>query len=167
MGRNIDDLDINRTRFNSLDEFNQSHKRLNRPKKREPQMEEKRKLTIYDYIAETRPADSHFIINKYGKYRRARNPEELAYQLKDFVRTFGDKGLLALAEIHPDRDLIEIECRECKRKPKPAPLKEPQTKDKRIYHNASGDNNNNNSNADKILIFGGLILVAVAILMRK
>ena len=127
-----------------------------------------RKITIYDYIAETKPADSHFIINKYGKYRRARNPEELAYQLKDFVRTFGDKGLLELAKIHPDRDLIEIECRGCKSHTKAKPLvekvKEPRTR--RVYYNADGKGAKDGQET-KLLIIGSLMLIALTIIMKK
>ena len=155
--------------YNELDDFNNN---FNKPRYIEPVeddlMEEPRTLTIYEYIAETKPADSHFLINKFGKYRRARDPKELAYQLRDFVRTFGDKGLKALAEIHPDRDLIEIECRGCKehKKMKPEPIKEPRTKEI-IYHNASGNNNEGGDRDNKMLIFGGLLLVAVAILMGK
>ena len=67
------------------------------------------KITIYDYIAEKVPANAHFLINKFGKYRRARNSRELAYQLKDFVRTFGEKGLRELCKIHPDKKLIELD----------------------------------------------------------
>jgi hypothetical protein len=154
---------------NELDEF---HRNFTNPKpriKELPEPEPMRTITIYDYIAETKPADSHFLINKFGKYRRARDPQELAYQLKDFVRTFGDKGLRALAEIHPDRELIEIECRGCKSKPKlkPETKTEPQTiKKEVIYHNASGNNASEN-NTDKFLIIGGLILCCIALIMKK
>ena len=74
----------------------------------------RKKITIYDYIADKVPANAHFLINKYGKYRRARNSKELAYQLKDFVRTFGETGLRELCKIHPDKKLVELDCDVCK-----------------------------------------------------
>ena len=164
---------INDENYNELDEFNNSFSfggKKPRPVRREKKPILKRNITIYDYIAETRPADSHFIINKYGKYRRARNKEELAYQLKDFVRTFGDKGLKELAKIHPDRELVEIECRGCAEHKRSKPVievKERPEKEKIIYHNASGDGGREKGTDNKILIFGGMLLLAVAILMRK
>ena len=95
---------------------------------------------------------------------------ELFDQLKDFVRTFGDKGLKELAKIHPDRELVEIECRGCAEHKRSKPVievKERPEKEKIIYHNASGDGGREKGTDNKILIFGGMLLLAVAILMRK
>jgi hypothetical protein len=165
----MEDFDLHSGGFDGFNEqFNQSKQRRMQKKsrlreRREP--EHRGKLTMYDYLAETRPADSHNLINQFGKYRRARNTEELAYQLKDFVRTFGEKGIKEIAKIHPDRDLLEMECRACevtRKKPKPPRERE------YIYHNAdgNGNKNNNESGSEKMLIFGGLIFVAVAILTK-
>jgi hypothetical protein len=152
---------------NELDDFHNSFNGFDRPRRRrrKPMPRPKVKYTMYDYIAERSPADSHILINKFGKYRRARNPEELAYQLKDFVRTFGDKGLIELSKIHPDRDLIELECRGCKEQKR----KKPEVREKVVYSNADGNSGNNNtqSSDSKMLVFGGLMMVAFAILTIK
>ena len=40
------------------------------------------KITIYRYIASTRPMDSHDLLNRYGRYRRARNEKELEQKME-------------------------------------------------------------------------------------
>ena len=135
------------------------------------------RITIYDYIAEKVPANAHFLINKFGKYRRARNSRELAYQLKDFVRTFGENGLRELCKIHPDKKLIELDCNVCKNhtcKPivkeviKEVPVRE-KTPNPQVYYNASGEEAiiKQNTNEGKVFIFLGFVILAVAILYKK
>ena len=133
------------------------------------------KITIYDYIAQNKPADAHFIINKFGKYRRARNSRELAYQLKDFVRSFGEKGLREICKIHPDKKLVELECERCKGhtcKPivkeviKEVPIRE-KTPTPPVYYNASGEQIQKDANEGRVFIFLGFVILAVAILNKK
>ena len=125
------------------------------------------KITLYEYLASSVPSDAHFVINKYGNYRRARDKRELEYQLKNFVKQFGENGLNALAEIHPDKQLIQMNCENCKTK------KEIKVDSK--FANASGtetDLKAKELRADQIknsqiLIFGGMILMAFAIMIIK
>ncbi len=135
----------------------------------------RKKITIYDYIADKVPANAHFLINKYGKYRRARNSRELAYQLKDFVRTFGETGLRELCKIHPDKKLVELDCDVCKNhtcKPiikeviKEVPVRE-KTPTPQAYYNASGDEIRQNANEGRVFIFLGFVILGVAILYKK
>ena len=132
-----------------------------------------KKITIYEYIAERVPADAHFLINKFGKYRRARNTKELAYQLRNFVRTFGENGLRELSKIHPDKKLVELECINCKtRKPiikeviKEVPIKETPTP---AYRNASGDEIEiqRQSNEGRLFIYLGFVILGIAIILKK
>ena len=141
------------------------------------------KITIYSYLASRVPSDAHYVINKYGKYRRARNARELEYQLKDFVKTFGDNGLKELANIHPDRHLLELHCAKCSNADKKnndmSSLLEAQSK---MMLNASGNNNAAPAaspppadNTDKIvgkvnnnmLIMGGFVIMAVALIVKR
>ena len=131
------------------------------------------KLTIYEYIAERKPADAHFVINKFGRYRRARNSRELSYQLRDFVRTFGEKALRELSKIHPDKELVALECVKCKtQKPiikeviKEVPIRE-KTPTPPVYYNASGEQIQKDANEGRIFIFLGFVILAVAILNKK
>lgn len=133
-----------------------------------------RSLTIYEYIARRVPADAHFTINKFGKYRRARNTRELEGQLKNFVRTFGDNGLKEIAKIHPDRSLVEIECRNCKEhkdnfnSPPPPPPPPPKPETKIIYRNLLGDERDiQRQNTTQLIVFGGFLLMAVALIYKK
>jgi|TARA_R110001599_G_scaffold171331_4_gene361949 hypothetical protein len=164
------DIDL---KDNSFDNFNRKLSRRSMPKKRRPQRERKRvKTTIYDYLASRVPADAYFVLSKFGKYRRARDERELAYQLRDFVRTFGEKGLNELAQIHPDRKLLEIHCSSCKKK---SEMKRErmynfiEQKDIMEYNNASGNKNvptEKDSNS-KMLILGGFILMGIALIVKK
>lgn len=139
------------------------------------------KITLYKYLANRVPAEAHMTINRYGNYRKARSAGELEFQLKDFVKKFGDRGLLALAEIHPDRPIIEAECTSCSQKDKEigtlvALTKEkPESKDSNNeFLNAVGDLKNEmkqermvkSINTNMILI-GGFVLMGVALMLKK
>lgn len=51
----------------------------------------------------TDKANKFLLLAGYGP---SRNPEEIAYKLNDYIAKFGEEALAALAEIHPDRDVI-------------------------------------------------------------
>jgi hypothetical protein len=135
------------------------------------------KITIYDYIAERVPSDAHFLINKYGKYRKARDSRELSYQLKDFIRTFGEKGLNELAQIHPDKHLLQVNCDSCEKN------KRLLEEEKKSYFNAQrmfgfnakgGNENNQKDNTEKVvgrvnanmLVMAGFVLMGVALIVK-
>jgi len=130
----------------------------------------KDKITIYDYIASRVPSDAHFLINKYGKYRRARDQRELAYQLKDFVRTFGENGLNELAKIHPDKNLINSHCESCETNKKllaEEKYKMENTERFLRFSNADGGGNKApKDNSNKMLITSGFILMGIALIMK-
>lgn len=171
----MSDIDL---KDNAFDNFNLSQKvKRNRvPVKRRPQRRRKRqKTTIYDYLASRVPADAYFVLSKFGKYRRARDERELSYQLRDFVRTFGEKGLNELAQIHPDRKLLEFHCESCKKK---SEMKRErmynfiEQKDIMEYNNASGKGQFQKTPPDKdsnskMLIAGGFVLMALALIVKK
>jgi hypothetical protein len=134
-------------------------------------MAKKEKITIYDYVASVSPAEAHFLINKFGSYRKARDERELAYQLKTFVREFGENGLRELAKIHPDRELIEIECRECEIKDKEkSNFVQPTLTHSPLphYSNMSGEDKGSESKIDgKLIVLGAFVIMAVALIMEK
>jgi hypothetical protein len=122
-----------------------------------------KKITIYEYFAHNCPADSYNVISKDGDYRRPQSTEELEGQLKDYVNKNGEKGLLALAKVHPDSELVKMVC-DCQ-------TKKTETKEK--FSNANGGNSNipdaqaEQINLAKMMIFGGFILVGIALIMKK
>jgi len=135
-----------------------------------------KKISFYEYLATNVPSDAHFVINRFGSYRRARNPQELEGQLKNFVKVYGENGLNALAEIHPDKKLLELNCEVCKDKN----FSNFNTNGAVQYENglpnrfinANGESAVDKLRADQIrmsqyLIFGGMTLVALAIILRK
>ena len=164
--------------YNSFDAFD---KEFNRPQRRKIERavpQARKRITIYEYLASRVPSDAHYTINKFGKYRRARNERELEYQLKDFVKTFGDNGLKELANIHPDKDLLQIHCKKCsdidRKNNDMSSLMEAQSK---MMLNASGGQSPATppvDNTDKIvrkvnanmLVMGGFVIMAVALIIK-
>ena len=140
-------------------------------RKRNPKIRKRNKITFYEYLASSVPSDAHFVINKFDNYRRARDKRELEYQLKNFVKQFGQNGLNALAEIHPDKELLAINCKSCKQMKDKEKFKEEIGKK---FHNVEGDiekqtkvlRDEQIKNAN-ILIFGGMILIAFALIIKK
>ena len=61
--------------------------------------------------------------------------------------------------------MIEIECRGCEENRR----KKPEVKEKIVYSNADGNSGNNNTKDTdgKLLVFGGLLFVALAIMVKK
>jgi hypothetical protein len=62
-------------------------------------------ITLYDYLAYNVPSDCNYLLSRFN-YPASENEEELVTNLKDFVRNYNYEALDALAEIHPDFDLI-------------------------------------------------------------
>jgi hypothetical protein len=126
-----------------------------------------KKITIYEYFANNCPQDAYDLLSQEGgNYQRPQTPQELEGQLKDYVNKNGEKGLLKLAEIHPDKELITMVC-DCKK-----------TKNKSVaekkdnFSNANGNSNISDSQSEqinlaKMMIFGGFILVGIALIMKK
>ena len=119
-------------------------------------------ITIYEYYAYSCPQEAYDLLSKDGGYQRPQSPDELESQLKDYVNKNGEKGLKALAEIHPDKDLIKSVC-ECSKN---------KVEKKENFSNASGNTNIPDSQAEqvnlaKMMIFGGFILVGIALIMKK
>jgi hypothetical protein len=119
-----------------------------------------RKITIYDYLASNVPQSAFDIISEGNKIPKPKNSHELSVQLKKYVTKNGETGLLRLAEIHPDRELIEtISIHN---------IKEESKKDN--FSNLSGSVSEKDKeyvNSTKILMVGGFILIGLAIIMTK
>jgi hypothetical protein len=102
------------------------------------------------------------VISKDGNYSRPQSTEELEGQLKDYVNKNGEKGLLALAKVHPDSELVKMVC-DCQTT---------KTKPTEKFSNVSGNSNIPDAQAEqinlaKMMIFGGFILVGIALIMKK
>ena len=124
-------------------------------------------ITIYEYIATNVPNDASILINQFGgSYRKARDVKELESQLKHFVKTNGSKGLMALANIHPDKELIQQTLEE---------NAGGAIKEKLPFSNATGDAGNNNIpnltqesiNLSRMMIYGSFLLIGLALVMKK
>jgi len=125
-------------------------------------------ITIYEYFAHNCPQDAYAILsNDAGSdYRRPQTPQELEGQLKAYVNKNGEKGLLKLAEIHPDKELITMVC-DCQKTKTNSVVEK-----KENFLNANGNSNISDSQSEqinlaKMMIFGGFILVGIALIMKK
>jgi len=131
-----------------------------------------KKITLYRYLATNVPSDSHFILNKFGSYQKAKNIDELENQLKSFVNTYGSNGLKALSEIHPDRELIENDCQTCIGKEEVIKsLKKDKEKEKeQFFYNATGSGDDDkivSKISNNMFIVGGFVVLAVALLIKQ
>jgi hypothetical protein len=124
----------------------------------------RKKITIYQYIASSVPNDAYALLNKYGKYNRAKDERELVAQLKEFVRENGSMGLMALAQIHPDKDLILQSMEEDGKK--------------ESFSNANGSSeatktttlpkdNQEQITMSKLMIYGSFLLIGLALVIKK
>lgn len=137
----------------------------------------KEKLTMYSYLAEKVPSDCHYVLNKFSSYRKARNSKELENQIKHFVRNGGANALQSLAEIHPDRELLELSCTNCKTKEtkileltSTKELKNTILADRNTFYNATGVNSEEkmvNKMAINSVVIGGFVLMGIALMIKK
>ena len=119
-------------------------------------------ITIYEYYAYSCPQEAYDLLSKDGGYQRPQSPDELESQLKDYVNKNGEKGLKELAEIHPDKDLIKSVC-ECSQN---------KAEKKDNFSNATGNSAIKDSESEqislaKMMIFGGFVLVGIALIMKR
>lgn len=141
-------------------------------------------MTMYKYLSEKVPSDCHYVLNKFGSYNKARNSNELENQLKHFIRNGGANALQSLAEIHPDRTLLEGGCTNCKVKEtkileltSTKELKDTILNDRNTFYNATGMSTNTstenkeekmvNKMAINSVVIGGFILMGVALIIKK
>lgn len=65
------------------------------------------KISLYEYLANNCPAAAKEVIEGFGyKVNRVRTVQDMVVCIKQLVRQEGEEALVALAEIHPDRELI-------------------------------------------------------------
>ena len=64
-------------------------------------------ITLYEYLACNVPTECQNILNRYD-VPPSSTVEELTENLKAYVRVQGEEGLQDLAEIHPDKELMDL-----------------------------------------------------------
>ena len=130
-------------------------------------------ISIYKYIASSKPFDAYALISKTGGYKKPEDVDELEAQMKHWVRQNGSQGLMQLAKIHPDRELIVDMFKETDSRLR-NDLISP------TYNNMSGNNlvatepsttttitkqENETISLSKMMIWGSVVLISVAIIM--
>jgi len=116
-------------------------------------------VTIYDYLATNVPSDAFEVIRQGRNMTKPRSSEELSAQIRKYVTDNGEMALLDLAQIHPDRELIEA-----------ISIKIPETQKNDNFSNLSGNvasTDKDYVNSTKLLMIGGFILIGLAIIMTK
>jgi len=61
-------------------------------------------MTMYDYIAQSNPRGAKALIESFGY--RVTNPKTMGQNLRMLVAQEGESALIAVAQMHPDKDLI-------------------------------------------------------------
>ena len=132
---------------------------------------------MFKYLSEKVPNDCHYILNKYGSYEKAKSSSALENQIKHFVRNGGSNALQSLAEIHPDRELLEGGCTNCKIKEtkileltSTKELKDTILNDKNNFYNASGVDKEEkmlNKMTINSVVVGGFLLMGIALMIKK
>lgn len=127
----------------------------------------KKRITIYDYIASNVPNDAFILMSKSGNVTKAKDEKELVEQLKTFVRKNGSMGLMALAQIHPDKELIE------------QLIAENSIDESKKYSNASGsetttqtatkitDEQKETISLSRMMIYGSFLLIGLALVIKN
>jgi hypothetical protein len=131
-----------------------------------------RKITIYDYIASSVPADAYSLLKANG-YPKPQNHHDLVAELKDYVRKNKETALIEIANIHPDKELI-VETLETndssssESKANDNSISEPKSS----YMNATGDATNipqstqETINMSKLMIYGSFVLIGLALVLK-
>lgn len=66
-----------------------------------------KRIPLSSYIAWNNPAGAKAVIESFGyQVHNVRGQDDLSQCVNQFVNREGEKGLRALAKVHPDRDLI-------------------------------------------------------------
>jgi hypothetical protein len=126
-------------------------------------------MTVYQYTALKNPRGAADVVYHYG-LKPERNPKVLADQLAHCVRKNGNEALEQVASIHPDLPLFQKQLDGFKEKYK-----------KESMSNACGCSNFSNANGEpttstptndtenrkETLIIGGIIVLALALIMKK
>ena len=133
-----------------------------------------RKITIYDYIASSVPADAYALIKSNG-YPKPRNHHDLVAELKDYVKQNGESALMEIGKIHPDKELIGqcIEEEEGDNSSESNDKSNSSCSESKSFLNATGDVTNISQatqetiNLSKVMIFGSFILIGLALVLKN
>lgn len=130
-------------------------------------------MTLYQYTALHNPMDSARLISSYG-IRPQMHPKVLALQLAEIVKKDGQPALEKVADIHPDMQLFQKKFDDMKLKAK-----------EETHSNACGCESHSNATGQNIksdvedikskesntktemLIIGGIVLGALALILKK
>jgi hypothetical protein len=133
-----------------------------------------KKITIYDYIASSVPADAVALVSSNG-YPKPRNHHDLVAELKDYVKQNGESALMEIGKIHPDKELIGqcIEEEEGDNSSESNDKSNSSSSESKSFLNATGDVTNISQatqetiNLSKVMIFGSFILIGLALVLKN
>lgn len=131
-------------------------------------------MNYYNYLALENPMGCASLLSEYG-VKPARNVKQLSKQLSQCVNDNGEECLYKTTLIHPDRELmmeafnVEKEKKEVKKEPDYSNANANGQEIKKVieqigFSNAIGDAQNKKT---ELLIVGGVVLIALALILNK
>jgi len=64
-----------------------------------------RKIALYEYVGRNNTKDAMHLMRRFG-LRQPKNVKEVILGLKEIIRVKGKEGVIEIAKIHPDKNLI-------------------------------------------------------------
>lgn len=127
-------------------------------------------MTLYDYCAIKNPRGAADVVSSYGIKPSSRHPKELATQLAVCVKRHGNEALERISDVHPDLSLFQKKLDGYKEKYKKESMS--NASGCGCHSNASGETTSNEpktttNNKNETLIMGGIILLGLALILRK
>jgi hypothetical protein len=147
-------------------------------------------ITIYDYIALKNPNGAKSVLNSFGE-KAVRKPDILARQLANTVNKHGKEALFRIASVHPDSSLITEYNKqsnlsvESTKEDKPCGCEKGKDKES-LFLSAEGQEikqaveklslkqdaltntpRESKSDSKDLMIIGAVVLVALALVMKK
>ena len=124
-------------------------------------------MTLYDYVALNNRNGSSQLVMDYGM-RPANNPKSLAKQLAMTVNKEGESALMKIADIHPDKELFDSHSN-CSGSCSCGKSNFAGFNGQDLKKEVSEIKNNEgiSSRTVDMLIIGGIMVVALALIIKK
>lgn len=121
-------------------------------------------ITIYEYTATNNRSGAQQVAREFGM-QPANNPRMLAQQLAEIVRRHGKQAVDKLKEVHPDVDEFECDCTD--KKTSNACGSCHSNIDGQAIKSEVAGLREKLSDKSELLIIGGVVILTLALILKK